>query len=377
MILYIDKCGTMITVDFNEVAQKIVRICAGVQEGETVYIRGRSDNLSFCEHIAFHCRKMGAYPICEVVSDEYRFRDLTENPVEVIQHAPRHFLSALKKTDILFSVGVEPQNPQKFSDIPLERERARRTFSKQVIDLFNTYPEKRRIGIGFPTPEQAHLYNIQYESFSTMFWKAMNTDYTSLSQRARILAEIVEQGSEVHITTKKGTDLTMDIGERRVSIDDGIIDEKDMRTGNRLLNLPTGEVYTTPHEDSVEGTVVFDLAFHRGKRMEEVTVSFSDGIATPIKAKKGFSAFTQILESAKGDRYRIGELGIGLNPEVTAAVGYVLTDEKMIGTIHLAFGENRSYGGKNESDIHWDVLVMNPTVTIDGTLLLKKGVLLI
>ena len=66
-----------------------------------------------------------------------------------------------------------------------------------------------------------------------------------------------------------------------------------------------------------------------------------------------------------------------MNPEVTKAVGYVLTDEKIIGTIHLAFGENRGYGGKNESDIHWDVLVMAPTVTVDGTVLMENGKLLL
>jgi aminopeptidase len=367
----------MITVDFDEVAQKIVKVCARVQEGETVYIRGRSDNLEFCEKLALHCRKAGAYPLTEVISDDYRYRDLTESPIEVIQHAPRHFLSALEGTDVLFSVGVEPKNPRRFKDIPSEREVARRAFSKQVIDLFNRFPEKRRVGIGYPTREQAGLYNIEFGSFYDMFWKALNIDYEHLSQRAKTLARMVCEGSEVHITTKKGTDLHMDISERRVSIDDGIIDEEDMRTGNRLLNLPTGEVYTTPIEDTVEGTVVFDLACHRGNRMEDVTVTFSEGIASPVNARKGFARFTQILENATGDRYRIGELGIGLNPEVIKAVGYVLTDEKLVGTIHLAFGENRSYGGKNESDIHWDVLVMEPTVTIDGRPLLKNGTLLI
>ncbi|MBU7032613.1 MAG: aminopeptidase [Theionarchaea archaeon] len=367
----------MITVDFDEVAKKIVKVCARVQKGETVYIRGRSDNLDFCEKLALHCRKIGAYPLTEVVSDDYRFRDLTESPVHVIQHVPRHFLSALEGTDVLFSVGVEPQDPRRFRDIPPEREGARRAFSKQIIDLFNRFPDKRRVGIGYPTREQAELYNLEFSSFFDMFWKAMNIDYEHLSERAKALARIVSEGREVHITTKKGTDLHMDIGERRVSIDDGIIDEEDMRTGNRLLNLPTGEVYTTPHEDTVEGKVVFDMAFHRGNRMEDVTVLFSEGIASPLSAGKGFSRFTQILENATGDRYRIGELGIGLNPQVMKAVGYVLTDEKFVGTIHLAFGENRSYGGRNESDIHWDVLVMAPTVTIDGRLLLEKGRLLI
>jgi aminopeptidase len=367
----------MIHVNFQEVAQKIVDVCAQIKKDETVYIRGRTDNLEFCEALALQCRKRGAYPLIEVVSDDYRFRDLTETPIEVIEKAPRHFLSAIEKTDVFFSIGVEPKNPERFKNIPEEREAARRQFSKQIIELFNNHPEKRRVGMGFPTEEQAALYNIAFDEFYTMFWRAMNIDYRKLSEKAKKLANIIKNATDIHITTEKGTDLHMNIAGRRISLDDGIIDEEDMRTGNRLLNLPTGEVYVTPHEDEVEGTVIFDLAFHRGNRIEDVEVEIKNGIATPIRAKHGFSIFEDVLQKATGDRYKIGELGIGLNPEVTKAVGYVLTDEKIIGTIHLAFGENRGYGGKNESDIHWDVLVMEPTMTVNGTVLMDKGELLL
>lgn len=367
----------MIEVDFEEVAHKIITVCARIEKDETVYIRGRSDSLEFCEALALQCRKRGAYPLIEVISDDYRFRDLTETPIDVIKCAPRHFLSAIKETDVFFSIGVEPKNPGRFKAIPEEREAARRLFSKKVIDTFNQYPEKRRVGIGFPTPEQAALYNINFEEFSTMFWKAMNIDYQTLSETAKKLAGIIRDATDIHITTEKGTDLHLNIEGRRVSLDDGIIDDEDMKTGNRLLNLPTGEVYAAPHEDEVYGTVVFDNAFHRGNKMEDIHVEFNNGIATPVKAKTGFSVFEAVLQNATGDRYKIGELGIGLNPEATKAVGYVLTDEKIIGTIHLAFGENRSYGGKNESDLHWDVLVMEPTVTVDGTLLMDRGNLIL
>jgi aminopeptidase len=367
----------MIDIDFEEVAHKIVNVCARIKKNETVYIRGRSDNLQFCEALALQCRKKGAFPLMEVISDDYRYRDLTETPVDVIGQAPRHFLTALKETDVFFSIGVEPKNPERFKNLPKERESARRSFSKQIIDLFNQYPKKRRLGIGFPTREQTALYNIAFEEFYDMFWKAMNIDYEVLSKNAKKLAGIIKDATDVHITTEKGTDLHMDISGRRVSLDDGIIDDEDMRTGNRLLNLPTGEVYVTPHEDEVYGKVVFDLASHRGNIMEDVEVEFKNGIGNPVKARTGFSTFKHVLQNATGDRYKIGELGIGLNPEVTNAVGYVLTDEKIVGTIHLAFGENRSYGGKNESDIHWDVLVMAPTVTVDGTLLIENGKLLL
>ncbi len=360
-------------VNLKEVSHKVVNVCARVKKDDTIYIRGREDNLYFCEELALQCRQNGAYPFLEVMSDDYRFRDLTETPLEVIKKAPRHFISMLKETDIFLSVGVDPKDPERFREVPEEREAARRLFSKEIMTLFSNHPEKRRVGMGFPTKEQAALFNIPFEVYHDMFWKAMNIDYETLSKRAWKIAEFIKNASDVHITSEKGTDLHLNIEGRRISIDDGIIDEEDMETGNTLLNLPTGEVYVTPHENEVHGRVVFDLAFHRGNRIEDVEVDIEKGIATPVKARKGFSIFKEVLEKSTGDRYKIGELGIGLNPEVTKAIGYVLTDEKIIGTIHLAFGENRSYGGKNESDLHWDVLVMGPTVTVNGNLLMEKG----
>ncbi len=367
----------MIEVDFQKVAQKIVEVCARVKKDNTVYIRGRVDNMEFCETIALQCRKRGAFPLIEAISDDYRFRDLSETPIEVIKHAPRHFLSLIKETDVFISVGVESKDPERFKTIPEEREAARRLFSKQIIETYNKGTDKKRLGIGFPTKEQAHMYNIDFEEFYDMFWRAMNIDYEKLSENAKKLASLIKDAEDIHITTEKGTDLHLNIKGRRISLDDGIIDEEDMKTGNRLLNLPTGEVYVTPHENEVRGRVIFDLAFHRANRMEGVEVEFKNGIANPVKARTGFPLFKEVLEKATGDRYRIGELGIGLNPEVTKAVGYVLTDEKIVGTIHLAFGENRSYGGKNESDLHWDVLVMEPTMRVDGHLLMEKGKLLL
>jgi len=92
-----------------------------------------------------------------------------------------------------------------------------------------------------------------------------------------------------------------------------------------------------------------------------------------VHAARGLELFNATLASATGAGDVIAELGIGLNHEVAAPCGNMLLDEKILGTIHIAVGDNRMLGGVNESSLHWDLLVMRPTVTIDGKTLLVDG----
>nr|MBA3534082.1 aminopeptidase [Ardenticatenales bacterium] len=73
------------------------------------------------------------------------------------------------------------------------------------------------------------------------------------------------------------------------------------------------------------------------------------------------------------DKNRIGEMGIGINSEIHAPTGYLLTDEKIMGTVHFAIGHNQFMGGNNKSTMHWDMVMLQPTVTLDDQVLLDDG----
>jgi aminopeptidase len=118
---------------------------------------------------------------------------------------------------------------------------------------------------------------------------------------------------------------------------------------------------------------VFDLAFWDGEWVEDLEVRFERGVAHGVRAARGLEPFSRTLASASGAGNVIGELGIGLNHEVTRPCGNMLLDEKILGSIYIAVGENRMIGGVNESSLHWDLLVMRPTVTVDGATLLADG----
>lgn len=162
--------------------------------------------------------------------------------------------------------------------------------------------------------------------------------------------------------------MTLRIDGRPLDLDIGVVTDEA-----KLSNLPAGEVALAPLEDQAEGTVVFDLGFWNGVRIEELETRFEHGVCHPIGARTGLETFAGVLANASGPANVIGELGIGLNPAVGEPCGYMLTDEKILGSIHIALGDNRMLGGTNESSLHWDLLVMQPTVTVDGVVLLDRG----
>ena len=110
-----------------------------------------------------------------------------------------------------------------------------------------------------------------------------------------------------------------------------------------------------------------------GTRIEDLELYFNEGQAQAISAKKGLNDYHKVMAGASGDKDVIAEIGIGLNPLITKMTGYMLTDEKIIGTAHLAIGNNITMGGINQSDIHWDMIINRPTILVGDELLMKDG----
>jgi leucyl aminopeptidase (aminopeptidase T) len=214
---------------------------------------------------------------------------------------------------------------------------------------------------------------MSYESYSDLIWGALDIDYYALSKRAKKISSILKDAEKVHITTDDGTDLRFSLKGRRIYIDDGIMDEEDMENKAFMQNLPTGEVYCAPIEASAEGTAVFQYNIFRGEPLVNLRTTFKDGRMTDLHGDKGVEFFKNTLDSCSGEKYRIAELGIGLNPMVKEVIGDLALDEKIIGTVHIAIGENRMFEGENEATIHHDLVMKNPTLVVDGTVVMEKG----
>jgi aminopeptidase len=157
----------------------------------------------------------------------------------------------------------------------------------------------------------------------------------------------------------------------------GIVKKETMS----YLNLPEGEVFTAPVETSTKGEIYFDLPcmWHYGKQVEGVWFKFKKGRLVDFEIEKGEKNFLDVYENASGNKDRIGELGIGTNPRAKITGGMTIVDEKVRGTIHMAIGDNKLFGGKNESTIHWDFYkdMKNGKMFADKKLIIDNGRLIV
>jgi len=168
--------------------------------------------------------------------------------------------------------------------------------------------------------------------------------WQSVKKEQEAIVEVLRTGKELRIVGED-TDLVMSIEGR------GWINA----CGDK--NLPDGEVFTSPVEDSVNGTIRFTYpGIFMGKEVEDIALTFEKGVVIKATAAKGQDLLDHILGIDEGAK-RLGEIAIGTNPGITKFTKNILFDEKLTGTIHCALGNGfEESGGKNESAIHWDIL---------------------
>jgi leucyl aminopeptidase (aminopeptidase T) len=195
--------------------------------------------------------------------------------------------------------------------------------------------------------------------------RGLSADYRAIAERTRRLAEIITSGRAARITSGAGTDLSMSIEERKGLADTGIV-----HTPGDFSNLPAGEAFVAPVQGSAEGLLVVDGSMAGvGVIKELIKITIEKGEAIRIE---GSQVLEEIMEKYGRDARNVAELGIGTNDKVKLS-GSVLEDEKVLGTVHVALGDNSTFGGNVSVPVHLDGIIRNPVLTIDGRVLVKDG----
>lgn len=197
---------------------------------------------------------------------------------------------------------------------------------------------------------------------------AMLADYTEVKRLAEAVAEMLTRAESIRIKTDLGTDFTASLKGRRALADTGII----TKPGD-FGNLPAGEGFIAPVEGESEGVLVFDGSFGLlGKLKEPLKIRVVEGKAVEVEGDEGkIGELFQRYNNASN----VAEVGIGVNP-MARVIGNVLEDEKAFRTVHVAFGDNHTFGGRTRAEVHLDGVMLNPSVWLDGEKLMEKGKLL-
>jgi len=202
--------------------------------------------------------------------------------------------------------------------------------------------------------------------------RGMGADYHRIAARTLAICRLMEQTQTIRVVAPAGTDITMPVAGRAAHASTGLFRER-----GQSGNLPTGEAYLAPLEGRSHGVVVVDGSMAGiGVVATPIRIAVEDGLATAIEGGEEADRLRALLEPHGPDARNVAEFGVGTNDRAILS-GAIIEDEKVMGTIHIAFGDNKSMGGTIRVASHLDGLVKRPTVWFDDRVIMRDGRLLL
>ncbi|MEE9594730.1 MAG: aminopeptidase [Candidatus Hydrothermarchaeales archaeon] len=194
----------------------------------------------------------------------------------------------------------------------------------------------------------------------------MTADYEEVRRISNVVATKLTKANGIRIATPAGTDYTASLDGRTGITDTGIFTKK-----GAFGNLPAGEGFIAPLEGASNGRIVFDGSFAtEGILKKSIAIEVRDGRVKDTDSDE----LRDYLKYKNADN--IAEIGLGTNPKAKL-IGNVLEDEKVMGTVHVALGDNHTFGGIIQAEVHLDGIMKMPDVWLDGEQIMSKGRLLI
>ncbi len=354
-------------------ARVLIGYSVELREGQVCVIEGGAAAEPLIVAIQEEVLKAGGHPVIHMTprgADATFFAHASDAQLEWIEP---HRRWAFEHADARIRI-LSDTNPRELSQVPPERQtrrqRALHPLMSRMMERAETGELRWNVTL-FPTEAYAASAAMSLRDYEDFYYRACLTDqadpiaaWRAAADETRRLAEWIEGREEVRIEGP-GTDLTLSVAGRHFVPADG------------KYNLPDGEFFTGPVEDSAEGEITFHLpATYAGRQVSGVRFRFAGGKVVDASAERGEDFLIEMLDTDEGAR-RLGELGIGTNFGIADGTGEILLDEKIGGTVHLAVGESYpETGGRNSSAIHWDMICdlrRGGSVTVDGELLQRDG----
>lgn len=200
-----------------------------------------------------------------------------------------------------------------------------------------------------------------------MLIRAASADYGAVSRRSRHLQDIFSSGTEISVQTDIGTAISFSIRGMKGHMEDGLYNKP-----GQWGNMPAGEASIGPREESAEGHIVVDWSMSGVGRLDEpLSLRIEKGMARGIGGRHSGMILKRLRPFGE-KAFTLAEFGMGTNDCVRLS-GTVLEDEKTLGTVHFALGNNISFGGSTDVPVHLDGVLTRPTIHVDGMLIMEKG----
>ena len=314
--------------ELDQAVSAVVRDCLGVVEGETVLVICNPVTQGIGERMRDEAQDAGADAVLAVMAE--RASHAAEPPAPIA--------AAMAAVEVVLAPTVQ--------------------------SLSHTAARKAATEAG---ARVATLPGVSEE----MLARLMSADMEGLRRKGRAIAELLTAGSEARITCSNGSDLRLGLEGRT-----GIPDAGELTEPGAFGNLPCGEGFIAPLEGTTRGRLVVDGTIATiGVDDEAVELLVEGGHLVSASGGRG-KRLMELLTAPGPDGTNVAELGIGTNEKAILS-GEILEDEKLLGTVHVAFGASAAIGGTVQVPVHLDCLVMKPDVTVDGEPMVRDGALLV
>ncbi|MDQ4075690.1 MAG: aminopeptidase [Chloroflexota bacterium] len=358
-------------------ARLLVEYSTAVQPEERVLIASSVAGMPLLREVYRETIRAGALPYATFEEEDLVEILLTEGNDEQLRYIHQPLRIAIEEYDVRIAIRA-PTNTRYLSGVDLERqvvfEQGRRELMATMMRR-TAEGEFRWCGTQFPTSAAAQDADMSLSDYEDFVYDAYHVEsedpvavWQEKSRSQQRLVDWLEGKAQV---TVKGEhiDLRLSIAGRTFINDDG------------HFNMPGGEIFTGPVEESVNGWVRFSYpAVRGGREVTGVELYFEEGRVVKATAEKNEGYLHSVLNTDEGARY-LGEWAIGTNRGIDQFTRNILFDEKIGGTLHMAIGAGYpETGSQNKSAVHWDMICDlrdGAEIHVDGTLFYKGGEFLV
>lgn len=340
--------------EIRNLASILIGYSLEVQPGQNVLLTGPTDAEPLILECYERCLQLGAYPwirLTPTMMEAIFYRVANEQQIDFLSPIDK---DVLDQANCMLFIRTETNSDLLKNTKTFKMLRRR----KAVGSSFKYLKNKRWCSSFFPSVSLAKRAGLSLIDFSRIFYKSVNRPWAELAQKDLLLAERLNKAVKIQMRGKN-TDLSFSVAGRKALV------------GAGKYNMPDGEVFTAPIEDSVEGYISFDIpVYFEGNVIIDARINFRDGEALDADAKVGESLLLDLLAVDDGSR-RVGEFAIGTNNGLKRPLGHIAFDEKLCNSFHLAIGFSpEGTKGENQSAIHFDLLgkLNNVNINIDGKL---------
>ncbi len=346
-------------------ARFLIRSAVGLEAGEKILIELHGSETVLMKALVEEAYAAGGKPFIHIFDYTVEGALVQGASEEHMEEIASYELARMKDMDAYIDIRATP-NISAWHNVSDAAQKLYRQYYWGPIHLSQRCNHTKWSVLRYPNDAMAQLAGMSTEEYEDFYFKACLVDYDKMGRAMEPLEALIDRTDKVHIVGP-GTNLTFSVKG---------IGSFGMH-GNR--NIPDGEIYTAPVRDSVNGTILYNVASpYDGFLFRDVCLEFRDGKI--VRASSSNTPYmNEIFDIDEGARY-VGEFAFGVNPVITKPIGDILFDEKIAGSFHFTPGNcyDNTFNG-NRSAVHWDLIqIQTPEygggeIYFDDVLIRKDG----